>query len=770
VALSGTFFAAYAAHVAARPLERAIEQGLNEAAPTVIPGVAEAIEAYFRGWLTSTEMQNILLWNGVASAVHSGSFPWIDRYASSWRKIIDANRPGCPDQVLKYLYASGRLIGDSLDRQEKHNGLWEPSWRAAWESQIDLPPLHALIEQSRLGTISNADMEAMASFHGSSAKTRLPFHLNSTKPLHPEQAFDLSIRGLMELDRAGQHAAASGLINVDDVRSIVSSAYAKYLPSRDEILRLHRLGIIGDDTRDVWLHRVIGDDGMLKESLLHATRTLGESQVLSLWNRGLLSEGRARLHLRSGNIINDSDRDAIEKSRFAQLPMQEIVALAPRARVCFNYTDLFGPAQQPPADVLDAAEKTGYGNPNVKIDGVQDEYSEVSPAQLSWAAHWSRPNAEDAIVGMFRLTEERCKQLKKVNLNVKPFPVDAIDNLLEASGVAPGFKDYAKALAYLPVPIRMMRVAYTSGKMSHADAVLRLKQNGLLGEDAEIVVSAWDATVAQAALKPVTTFLQEQVKRAIKLALDGYVLGYLTAEQAAITLTQYGIPLAAANQTIVIAEQDRLHAAAVKGLSALQRDFNHGSLTPIQAVNALVVLGITVPMANWHVQQWELQRPLADKHASSGAIKTAIRDGLMTPAQGQLQLVNLGLPIADAHLLVLEAEQLEANLHSREITAAEKVKSLKAKELQAAASKAAATLRRLQSSLRQATPPSTLQRWYRKGVIGKQFFVSRLVAMGYSDDEALALLNDAITKAPEQEEAKHGHPPPEADDVDVFPD
>jgi hypothetical protein len=731
-----------------RPLDREIAAGMGMIAPNEYPKFDHAVEAYYKGWLTLPQFQNVALWSGVSFQSSVGPFQDHPTRGAAWQHILDSQRPAVPDRVIAALYAANEWDSVLTDKEQKRSGQWYTATRKTWIEQLDLPELNWLIQQWRLGVIDNDEFYRLAALHGSSGITGLTRRLNATIPFSAQVAYDLHFRGLLDLRDSDRHATASGVINARDRGAEYVLARTKFMPQASELLRLHRLGIVKRDEYDDMIRHLGYESRSLRDVLERASSTLPQGIVFELLNRGMITHDRAIQHLESSGLVDVADRVAVDSLRFVQVDPEILIQSGVRATVAINLPTLFAGDSDLPSEVRTAAERTGQDQKSIELTGVQIGDGRISPAELAWHAHWSQPNSENAVAAFRRLTPERCEQLKSVGLDVRPLLESELNAILLAGNCAPNFVDYIKALNYSPVPLRMLRLVYMSGAMPRPEAIHRIRANGILPDDAELIVKSWELQQQQQNLQPVVSYIKEQVKEGIKLSIEGYSLGYIDAGTAQTQLVAYGLPYQSATAALNLADAQRLHDSVKKGIAAIQFDFNHGAITAAGIQPMLVSIGVTPVRAAQYAAEWTVERHIPVQTANTQKVLGWLGEGAITPADAANRLTNLGWTRPDVKVMIKEAEYKEKELNAREMSAASHQKAEQAKQLEEAAEESYKQTRRLQDALRKATSPATLQSWFAKGIIGTNYFFRRTAAMGIPRDEAEALLNAAVIKTP----------------------
>jgi hypothetical protein len=758
-----------ALHAFLKPVERDLSRGLNMAAPNNFPPAEAAIEAFYRGWLDLEQCKNVLLWNGISFDPHLLTPGAGAEVGAAWQHIFNSQRPVVPLEIFSAWYAQGRLGSTQVDDVLKHAGLWQPHSRTLWKSRVDLPGLDSLIQQFRLGVIDDDKFRDLAALHGSSGVTRLADRLNFTHPFSASEAYEMFLSGLLSVDEADAHGRASGTVRAKDLFAAYMRAYAGKLPGADEILRLARLGIVSHARAVEWLKLTGLADDEIRSVVERSTATLPHSVVFDLLNRGDLSHERAMEHLRSSGIVHERDFEAVNRLRFANLPVQSIVQTFLRAQTALRFPRLFSGDRDVPTAVAEAGERNGWDRKTIHLADAPPPHSRVSPVELEWHSHWVRPNASDALEAHFRLTPERCRELRASGIEVEPLSDEEINSLIEKDGVAPEFIPYAKALRHSVVPLRMLHQQYTAGIITRDEMVHLIQQTGIIRADAERLVKSWDALQEQKSLAPVQQLLNSQLKDAIKLTQEAYSTGYIDQPTAVNQLVNYGVPFVAATQACVLADATRQHSQVQAGIKLVQNDFEHGGINATGAVAALNTLGLVPERSADYVSQWQIERQLHQQHASTGKVLDWLKHGTISAQNALMRLENIGWAAPDARIMVTEAEGEVKKLAARALTAEQKTRAARAAEMQKIVQDAEKNLKAYRAALRADTSVSTLQRWFKKGVIGARYFQERIIAMGHTPEEAKAWLNDAFFATPTGEAVTNGHvfPQDEATNVDL---
>ncbi len=426
------------------------------------------------------------------------------------------------------------------------------------------------------------------------------------------------------------------------------------------------------------------------------------------------------------------------------------------------------------------AQKFGY------IAGVTDDL-----ARLYWRAHWVYPSTGQVYEMLHRLRPGR----------VDPDLVFTASDALELLGVndhAPGYRESLLAISYRPLPIRALRTLYDTDQISDVEVGERYQDMGYGSEDATLFSNqertlkkrrlasqgrGWTAAAiskayAAGAMPPdevkmrmgdlgypvslandlmdvathdrLEKFAVRAEQRAMSLALSSaltaYDVGSITEEQLASVLRSQGYSDAGIAATIQSAYLKNQAALVKQGITLTRRAVLGGVLSPDEGQLQLVSLGVTSQRATAYVDMWRLQLTSERRRLGGNQVLKMVREGILSEQDAAVRLENLGWQDVDLQLMLATVRYQTAQGESR-IKAAQDKQRQKA----AAALLREAKLNKLQSDkiakeICKRTPLSMLQRWYALHLVDDQYVTDSLSCQGYTPDQISNILVESRAK------------------------
>jgi hypothetical protein len=282
--------------------------------------------------------------------------------------------------------------------------------------------------------------------------------------------------------------------------------------------------------------------------------------------------------------------------------------------------------------------------------------------------------------------------------------------------------------------------AYKTGSIDHVAASLRLYRLGLTDPDQLAIFDRLPAA---------EQWRLTQDRQLIRVFLP--VAGVTTQE-----ITLHSNPLIPGELALV--DADWASVLQKKAIAAQRKCLLSGRQNEGQTRNGLILLNVQPARIDQYLRLWRIEFDCGRKEMSTRQIIRLAREGLLTPAQVDARLVNLGWDDDDRRVLMAEVQR-NVNLEFAKAQA----KAARTVQQQQAALQRAATLarqeqERLAKQLTATGTPTNLHRWYVRGTISGNLYRARLAALGWPiadiDRELIRAEQDRIEWNTKQEEKR----------------
>lgn len=461
---------------------------------------------------------------------------------------------------------------------------------------------------------------------------------------------------------------------------------------------------------------------------------LSVGQIQDALNRGLIDEATAADHLsRAG--FSGLAKQALLDLRFYVPPPTDLIRMSVR--------EVFDPNARARL-TLDADFPDAFAR-YAALHGISEEW-----ARNYWAMHWDLPSPSQGYEMLHRglISEQELANLLKA-LDYAPVwrdklqaisysPITRVDlrRLYKAGVISEEdvFRGY-KALGYDPEKARWLtdytkqfyspedesqlddmsdlaastfRAAYRRHVISRDEALDRIVEAGYTEDVADFLLSIDDA---QLALNPVTEAGVPVRDLTVPVIIKAYREKLWDRARAQQELEVLGYLPWEADLLLQLEDLDEERELAELEESVVKEEYIKRAIDRPTASNRLDTLGVSPDRRDLLLRRWDLQAAQKTRTLTVAQIQDALRDGRLTEADALSRFAGLGFNEVDAKLLV---DAIDTTIEG--------------------------TTRRLSAS--------QLSRAYKVGAITDVQFLQRLVALGYSQEDAQVLV-DIATPAPE---------------------
>ena len=166
-----------------------------------------------------------------------------------------------------------------------------------------------------------------------------------------------------------------------------------------------------------------------------------------------------------------------------------------------------------------------------------------------------------------------------------------------------------------------------------------------------------------------------------------------------------------------------------RAIAAARKCMLSGRTTEAQTRNSLILLNVQVPRIDQYLRLWRTEFDCGRKEVSTAMVRRLSREGILTPAQADSRLQNLGWDDDDRRVLLAEIQRdVNLSIAKAQIATARTLQQRQV-ALARAAVAAAREQQRLGRQLASSGTPTNLRTWYVRGVISGLDYRRRLAVL-----------------------------------------
>lgn len=230
----------------------------------------------------------------------------------------------------------------------------------------------------------------------------------------------------------------------------------------------------------------------------------------------------------------------------------------------------------------------------------------------------------------------------------------------------------------------------------------------------------------------------------IRTAID---VGVMDVTMATTALVNLGWSQTLATSLVNVELQSRSIKGVQAAIRRLKRAVLAGEIDSTYATSAMQQLGVNAAAISNYIAMWSVENTPNRSRRTAAKIVADVADGQLSQEEAYIRLVNLGYNDADSRLYLAEAAQKIQGMITKEAAAADKVGKQQAKALAALVREGQLATARALEALKRAEPVSKLQKWSKLGLIGFDYFSSRMAMYGYTPGEIQAYYDEACASA-----------------------
>jgi hypothetical protein len=211
--------------------------------------------------------------------------------------------------------------------------------------------------------------------------------------------------------------------------------------------------------------------------------------------------------------------------------------------------------------------------------------------------------------------------------------------------------------------------------------------------------------------------------------------GILSDQDASQALQQMGWPQVFADGWVSL-QRIASNAKLVKeGTRRIRSAFLAGEIDLNYVGVSLATLGIRPESIAQYQSLWSLELTPNRKRRTASQIVNDLAYGEISIADALVRLTNLGYEDADRRLYLADAQRKILRLEAQAISTEARQEREAAKEQERIAREASRQSREALAALRRISPPTKMQTWAKRGLIGRDTFYERMRTYGYDDPD-----------------------------------
>jgi hypothetical protein len=506
---------------------------------------------------------------------------------------------------------------------------------------------------------------------------------------------------------------------------------------------------VSDATKNIWA------------KVFYATQELpGLHETLTLANRGRISDAQLDLALRRLGYYNETVRGDLANLRYEIPGSSDLVRFSvrhvfePDLIERLGYNDEFRPI----LDFWHRLQGLNYplfSGPFAKQIGEFEQQRGLEPgsflrsyedvglqdptwAQAFWWAHWINASPSQAYEAYFRLRPDRDRSFDPPFARGIDFTIDDLNLNLRANDYPPKLRPILAAIAHRVPGIRFLRQLRATEVFTQKDVKELLLRQGYSDGDATVLAESVERNDRDVRRRGIEQQAKGQLARY-------WELGAIDSAQYRTLLEQHGLTPAQADETIALADLDLKYKRLTKIVDFVRRQFIKGILDANQAANQLRQAGVVNDRVPIYIEDWQLEIQTKHREVSAQkAVQWACK-GLITLADLQARLGNLGYLPADIAGLVAEAQICQATLATRAANQQARQQAASARQLQQIQRAAAQAIVNARRQLAAHGSPAQLRKWFCQGHLSQSDLYSRLRFLGWPDEDITRLISDCKT-------------------------
>jgi hypothetical protein len=366
---------------------------------------------------------------------------------------------------------------------------------------------------------------------------------------------------------------------------------------------------------------------------------------------------------------------------------------------------------------------------------------EPSWARAYWWSHWVVPSPTQGYLMWQRLNPLRDTSYDGPEMSGLHFDYQDLELLLRANDYPPKWR---ALLAGISRPIPGIRFAreFRRNNVYDFNALLNwaLRQ-GYAPQDSIDIATDIERWAVAAQQKPMKAQGLAQVREA-------YDLGLLDLASLGQLATQWGLDPKDVAIFQGISQQDRDNRRARKVIAAMRKQFLTGKIDQAGVQRVLGQYGINGQAIADYLADWQIEMVSGIKEVSADRnIKWTCR-GIITLAELDRRLANLGYSPADVLLMHADVAECVANQTAKALAAASRAADKQHRASVAQQKYACQLFQEARRKIASHGTPAQLRKWYCDGHVGAAEVYDRLRFLDWTDPDITRLLSDCKSGQP----------------------
>ena len=270
--------------------------------------------------------------------------------------------------------------------------------------------------------------------------------------------------------------------------------------------------------------------------------------------------------------------------------------------------------------------------------GIDDE-----DAKRYWRAHWD-------VIGWTQMAEAfhraRAEAYKKGTYELEMQKWKKYWDLFYRQAEIPKFyRDMLTSITYSVITRVDARRMYELGFLSDREFVATLIAQGYTKEDAERML-AWVKWETQ-------RYAEEDLRGLTRAHVESlYELGLIDDKEFVSLMKKVGVGEETAEYLLAIKKQKLFQKNVNNTITRIKNLLKKGKLSPDEARQELIRLGIDPEIASMYVDEWDVEKTAEEKELTKEDIKQAVRTGVFDLSKAYKKLREIGYSEDDAITLL----------------------------------------------------------------------------------------------------------------------
>lgn len=431
-----------------------------------------------------------------------------------------------------------------------------------------------------------------------------------------------------------------------------------FLPSQDSLNSQYLAGVIGEESWEC-LTKFNGNVPSHARRTVEAGRVRpGVLDTISLFRRGVIDRPEYVRRMRELGVLRGEDRVAFEKASELTPQVSDIFRYIKKDVTNKEFVEL---------GQLDEGFAEAYSG-EVRAFGDAIGLSETQ-AKYEYRAEWEFPSRTEATEMFRRLRPGRPTTITQTqpdgttkSVTAPPFTIDDYLQVLKVNDVAPGFRERALAVSYVPVNLTEIKALHKNGVIDRAEVVERLQDIGKSPADSVVLADLVERDNARMLSNETGGWTRRKVFKEYR---DGMISRVVAAEILARTIPDKRT----IDNILSDAELDREVSTRRECVAGVKRRYFTAEIDDQRALFEMTNLGMTEDSATVILDGWRCKRSSRSKEPRVEYLKKWWAQGIITTPQLYDRLLRLGYTADDALRIARSTEQQSAEARAKEAAA-----------------------------------------------------------------------------------------------------